>query len=433
MSKLHINLGDVPNDRTGDPLRTAFEKVNSNFDELYARTGDDIQIPALAGNTGKVLTTNGTTLSWGSGLSVSDFGEGFSLTGANKIVTNKLYSTNETNSAQHYRLTLDTNGVVILPDQSIINGATLKTVSGGWAGITAGPVGHDEDSWMYVDNDGAWIATKYSTDAFTWKFDNNGVLTFPGTGTITNPVVAGDPTGTIYTFANDGSATPGISSDNAVYLPSNINSVSIQPGWIITFADATQKTVVGANAGTGPDISKHILTFSGSVLKTGSEVWPLTVQSADYAAGTTTKSLELTPDGTTAWTFGGDGSLTLPNYSKQIDTNTVTCDAGADTVIYTSSGPSQMTIKLLLKIEGIEGVNGTEDTQSTEMIVAKGNRNNNVVASVYGLVYTSESPLATFTAQWNGMLDRIEVYCRPTSLSNAVEVKTFAVEIATSH
>ena len=64
MAKQTINVGNYQNDKAGDALRTAFIKVNDNFDELYARTGDDIQIPALAGNTGKVLTTNGTTLSW---------------------------------------------------------------------------------------------------------------------------------------------------------------------------------------------------------------------------------------------------------------------------------------------------------------------------------------------------------------------------------
>lgn len=33
----HINIGTTPNDGTGDPLRTAFEKINDNFDELFAR------------------------------------------------------------------------------------------------------------------------------------------------------------------------------------------------------------------------------------------------------------------------------------------------------------------------------------------------------------------------------------------------------------
>ena len=67
-----INVGTSANKGDGDVLRTAFTKINDaldkvdfNFTELYDRTGDDLQIPTLAGNTGKILTTNGTTLSWG--------------------------------------------------------------------------------------------------------------------------------------------------------------------------------------------------------------------------------------------------------------------------------------------------------------------------------------------------------------------------------
>lgn len=37
MAKQTINIGASANDGTGDPLRTAFDKVNDNFNELYAR------------------------------------------------------------------------------------------------------------------------------------------------------------------------------------------------------------------------------------------------------------------------------------------------------------------------------------------------------------------------------------------------------------
>lgn len=36
MAKQTISIGTVANDHTGDPLRTAFTKVNANFTELYA-------------------------------------------------------------------------------------------------------------------------------------------------------------------------------------------------------------------------------------------------------------------------------------------------------------------------------------------------------------------------------------------------------------
>ena len=65
MAQQNISIGSAPNDKTGDPLRTAFSKVNANFTELYATTSADVQIPAQTNNNGKYLTTNGTSLSWG--------------------------------------------------------------------------------------------------------------------------------------------------------------------------------------------------------------------------------------------------------------------------------------------------------------------------------------------------------------------------------
>ena len=148
-------------------------------------------LPTQTDNANKYLKTDGTTLSWetvagSSGLSISDFGRGFVNTKDNgKITTNTLYNRPDNLALNnHFELSVDNGGVVHLPDQSVINGATLKTVPGNYAGITAGPVGKDEDSWVWVDNDGAWIATKYSTSAHTWKFDNSGALTLPTNGTI---------------------------------------------------------------------------------------------------------------------------------------------------------------------------------------------------------------------------------------------------------
>lgn len=36
MSQQIVNVGATANDGTGDPLRTAFQKINSNFSEIYA-------------------------------------------------------------------------------------------------------------------------------------------------------------------------------------------------------------------------------------------------------------------------------------------------------------------------------------------------------------------------------------------------------------
>ena len=39
MAKLNVNIGLSVNDKTGDTLRTAFDKINQNFTELYTLTG----------------------------------------------------------------------------------------------------------------------------------------------------------------------------------------------------------------------------------------------------------------------------------------------------------------------------------------------------------------------------------------------------------
>ena len=40
MGKLTVDTGTLGNPATGDSLRTAFNKVNTNFDEIYEVVGD---------------------------------------------------------------------------------------------------------------------------------------------------------------------------------------------------------------------------------------------------------------------------------------------------------------------------------------------------------------------------------------------------------
>ena len=55
MTQYVINIGALPNDGTGDPLRTAFNDVNLNFNQVWA-TGLIGSNLAIANNT--ILTTN---------------------------------------------------------------------------------------------------------------------------------------------------------------------------------------------------------------------------------------------------------------------------------------------------------------------------------------------------------------------------------------
>ena len=131
------------------------------------------------------------------------------------------------------------------------------------------------------------------------------------------------------------------------------------------------------------------------------------------------------------WRFNASGELAYPNGALQRDTATVACAGNASTVVYTASGQYQHTIRLLIQVEGDEGAAVNWDTQSCEMIIAKSFRANDIASTVYGIIHTSAAPLATFTAEWNALTDRVEVLCATPS-ANSVYVRTFATEITTS-
>ena len=68
MSRLTIDTGTAGNPATGDSLRTAFNKVNTNFTELYAELGGD-SLDAISFNNNTISTdiTNANLILTGNG------------------------------------------------------------------------------------------------------------------------------------------------------------------------------------------------------------------------------------------------------------------------------------------------------------------------------------------------------------------------------
>lgn len=63
MAKQTVNIGAAANDGTGDALRTAFDKINDNFNELYAVTGAGSgQNIAISGNSVISENSNGNII-----------------------------------------------------------------------------------------------------------------------------------------------------------------------------------------------------------------------------------------------------------------------------------------------------------------------------------------------------------------------------------
>ncbi len=69
MTQYVINIGTIPNDGTGDPLRTAFNEVNLNFDQVFA-AGPVLSNVQIANNTILTTNTNGNLILAPNGIGV---------------------------------------------------------------------------------------------------------------------------------------------------------------------------------------------------------------------------------------------------------------------------------------------------------------------------------------------------------------------------
>ena len=116
MARQNINIGSSANDGTGDPLRTAFDKINDNFVELY---GSDNDINTLDANL-DVSTFAITTGVTNGDITVTPNGTGSIKLGAMKFVGTTLSSDDST--------IININEGLVVDGTASVSGAT--TLSG---------------------------------------------------------------------------------------------------------------------------------------------------------------------------------------------------------------------------------------------------------------------------------------------------------------
>ena len=123
MTKLNIDTGTEGNPATGDTLRTAMTKVNTNFDEVYSLIGDgttglittsvtngDLKLQANGAGAIEIDTlsiTNSTitSIATNSDVTITANGTGDIVLGAVTVADNKI-TTNQTND----NLIIDASG-----------------------------------------------------------------------------------------------------------------------------------------------------------------------------------------------------------------------------------------------------------------------------------------------------------------------------------
>ena len=118
MAKQTINIGTAPNDGTGDHLRTAFDKVNDNFTELY--TDDAGDVDSVNGQTGVVT------------LDTDDISEG----------TINFYNANHTGEV--------TGSAALTIASDVVDADNLKVTGNGFAGQALLSDGDGTFSWGFA-------------------------------------------------------------------------------------------------------------------------------------------------------------------------------------------------------------------------------------------------------------------------------------------
>ena len=113
--------------------------------------------------------------------------------------------------------------------------------------------------------------------------------------------------------------------------------------------------------------------------------------------------------------------------------NNTYCPPGVDTVIYTTTSQFKQAIKLFVMVEGTpDGGSGPWETQACDIIAVRGYVDNIIHVTAYGVTYSSATAFATFDGQWNVLSNRMEITCRPTSVTNAVTASVHAFEMNTN-
>ena len=174
MAKQTVNIGSAANDGTGDPLRTAFDKINDNFDELYS---DDL------GDVGSIIA--------GTGISVDQ-------------ATGNVTVTNSEPNATHTGDVTGATALTIAADA--VDGTKIADDAVDTEHIADDAVDHDQLSNRYTASSAVISATAItidtsSADIFTWTAGHSTTVAFTNVEVGSTCVLAVTGGGSSYTLA----------------------------------------------------------------------------------------------------------------------------------------------------------------------------------------------------------------------------------------
>jgi len=376
MARQNINIGSSANDGTGDPLRTAFDKINDNFVELYGTDNDINTLDAnLDVNTFAITTgvTNGD-------ITVTPNGTGSIKLGAVKFNGTTISSDDSTQItiAENIQTTgtLNVAGATTLGSTlsvgtslALATGATVTGIDNGTLGssatllatqgaiktyvdaqVTASDLDFacDDSTTLSIDLDaeslqfsgGAGITTAGTDNTVTIAIDGT-VATLTGAQTLTNkvltaptisaPIITGVTTTTSLT-TND--ITSNGSNANITINPQGTGTIELGANTNITGTASVSSTLTTADiTQTGNTTTVGNNSIQGVLTATS-------VTTNDITTNGSNADLNLEPQGTGAVVIGANithtgtqtttGQMNVDNL--RMDGNTLSATSGGITL-----------------------------------------------------------------------------------------------------
>ena len=438
MTKQTINIGTTANDRSGDSLRTAFQKVNANFTELYTSLGltdANLNLGAFEFNGSVMTTTDSSSITIDQATTVTS-----DLTvGGDILPSVNLNSTLGSPTNKFHSIYVGTGSVYLGDARLSLEGGKLSssvgfdltgsvgTVNGtvDWADVTSKPT--IPTNTNELTNGAGFISSTNSlvNGVHNFTLASNGNLTFPDN----------------LSYYNDGTL------DTSIFQKSVTSETNDTVGSrvYLTYNEVGLEQYLDPDGVNNNQYGRVQVSGNGVRLEVSQELVGSTAYSRlDIAP--TGMALSST-DGVSTNTYLFDGNtIVLPNDGiiQQRNSFTRTSDgvvsAATPTVVWTSAVDYISSAKLVIQVECNEVGDLTGwHSQACEAIIScrgyanvYGGSGGDPQMIVYGVVHTSVDALVTFTVQRNLTTRMVEVIGTPTAAANgSAAVKIHSIEMST--
>jgi len=377
MARQNINIGSSANDGTGDPLRTAFDKINDNFIELYGADNDINTLDANLDVNNYSITTGVTN----GDVTITPNGTGSIKLGAMKFVGTTMSS--DDSSQITLAENVQTTGTLNVSGAATISGAaTLSTSLALASGATVTAIldedamgsdsatalatqqsikayadsqvtaqdldfACDDSTSLSIDLDsealqfsgGNGITTAGTNNTVTISVDTGTVVTLTDSQTLTNKVLT-SPTISSPTITGV-TTTTSLTTNDITSNGSNAN-ITINPQGTGTIELGATTNISGSASVSGTLSTADITTtgnqtISGSLTTGTFNVGDLNINADGKISTDTNGNIDLDPSGTGAINLTGPTNVTgTATVTGQLNVDNLRMDA--NTISSTSGG-----------------------------------------------------------------------------------------------